>query len=58
MYHVHVLLNRFSGVMVSVLASSVVHHGFEPRLGQTKDYKNGICCFIAMHTALRGKSKD
>ena len=25
--------------MVSVLASSVVDRGFEPRSGQTKDYK-------------------
>jgi hypothetical protein len=25
--------------MVSVLASSAVDHGFEPRSGQTKDYK-------------------
>jgi hypothetical protein len=33
------------GVMVSVLALSAVDHGFEPRSGQTKDYKIGICCF-------------
>jgi hypothetical protein len=44
--------------MVSMLALSVVDHGFEPRLGQTKDYKIGICCFCAKHTALRSKSKD
>ena len=44
--------------MVSVLASSVVDRGFEPRSGQTKDYKIGICCFSAKHTALRRKSKD
>ena len=44
--------------MVSVLASSAVDDGFEPRLGQTKDYKIGICCFSAKHTALRRKSKD
>ena len=47
-----------SGVMVSVLTSSTVDHGFEPQLGQTKDYKIGICCFNAKHTALRRKSKD
>jgi hypothetical protein len=40
------------GVMVSVLASSAVDHGFEPRSGQTKDYKIGICCFSAKHAAL------
>jgi hypothetical protein len=39
------------GVMVSVLASSVVDHGFEPRSGQTKDYEIGICCFYAKHAA-------
>jgi hypothetical protein len=44
--------------MVSVLASSAVDHGFEPRSGQTKDYKIGICCFSAKHAALRSKSKD
>jgi len=27
-------------------------------LGQTKDYKIGICCFSAKHEALRRKSKD
>jgi len=26
-------------------------------LGQTKDYKIGICCFSAKHAALRRKSK-
>jgi hypothetical protein len=44
--------------MVSVLASSVVDRGFDPRSGQTKDYKIGICCFSAKHAALRRKSKD
>jgi hypothetical protein len=44
--------------MVSVLASSAVDRGFEPRSGQTKDYKIGICCFSAKHLAVRRKSKD
>jgi hypothetical protein len=43
--------------MVSVLASRVVDREFEPRSGQTKDYKIGICCFSAKHAALRRKSK-
>ena len=43
--------------MVSVLASSVVDHGFEPRSGQSKDYEIGVCCFSAKHAALRRKSK-
>jgi len=41
-----------------MLASGVVDRGFEPLLGQTKDYKIGICCFSAKHAALRRKSKD
>jgi hypothetical protein len=44
--------------MVSMLASSAVERGFEPRSGQTKDYKICICCFSAKHAALRRKSKD
>ena len=44
--------------MVSVPASSVVDRGFESRLGQTKDYKIGFCCFSAKHVAVRRKSKD
>ena len=51
-------MNRIGGVMVSVLASSAVDRGFEPRSGQTKNYKIGICCFSAKHAALRRKSKD
>ena len=47
-----------SCVIVSVLVLSVVDRGFESRSGQTKDYKIGICCFSAKHTALRRKSKD
>jgi hypothetical protein len=44
--------------MISKLASSAVGHGFEPRSGQTKDYKIVICYFSAKHAALRKKSKD
>jgi hypothetical protein len=43
--------------MVSMLLTSVVDHGFEPRSGQTKHCKIGICCFSAKHVALRRKSK-
>ena len=46
-------------VMISVLISSAIDCGFEPRSGQTKDYKIDICCcFPAKHAALRRKSKD
>ena len=44
--------------MVSVLASSVVDRGFEPRSGQIKDYTIGLCCFSAKYAALRSMSKD
>ena len=44
--------------MVRVLASIAVDREIERRSGQTKEYKIGICCFSAMHAALRKKSKD
>jgi hypothetical protein len=44
--------------MVSVLTSNVVDRWFEPRSGQTRDYKFGNCCFSAKHLTLRGKNKD
>ena len=50
--------NHSGGAMVSMLTSSAVDRGFEPRSNQTEDYKIGICCFSAKHAALRRKSKD
>jgi hypothetical protein len=50
--------NPIGGAIVSILASSAVNRQFEPRLGQTKDYEIGICCFSTKHTTLRKKSKD
>jgi hypothetical protein len=44
--------------MLSMLALGAVDCGFEPRSGQTKDYKIGICCFSAKHAALRRKNND
>jgi hypothetical protein len=38
--------NRIGGVMVSVLATRVVDHGFESKSGKTKDYKIDFCCFF------------
>jgi hypothetical protein len=35
-----------------------LNRGIEPRPGQTKDYKIGICCFSTKHAPLRRKSKD
>ena len=52
------IINRIGGIMVSMLALSAVNCGFEPRSGQTKDYKIGICFFSAKHAAFRRKSKD
>ena len=50
--------NRMGGGKVSVLASSAVDLGFEPRSLQAKDYEISICCCSAKHTTLRRKSKD
>ena len=47
---------RIGGVMVDVLVSSAVDREFEPRSGQAKDHKIGICWFSAKHSALRRKS--
>ena len=50
----------YSGVIDSVVASSVVDRGFESRSGQTNNYINlvGIRCLFAKHTLLRSKKKD
>jgi hypothetical protein len=50
--------NRIGSVMVSVLASSAINCGYEPRSGQTKEYKIGICCFSAKNASLKRKSND
>ena len=42
-----IIRSLIGGEMVSVLiTSSVVDGVFEPRLGQTKDYKIGTYCFL------------
>ena len=41
--------------MVNMLALRAVDRGFEPRSGQTKDYKINICFAYPL---IRGKSKD
>ena len=53
----HLDTNR-GGEMSSVLASSAVDRGFEPRSAQTKDYTIGICCISAKHAALKSINKD
>ena len=42
--------------MVSGLALNAVDRGLELRLGQTKDYEIGICCFSAKYTTLRRRA--
>ena len=51
-------MNCIGGAMVIVLDSIAVDRGFDPRSGQIKDYKIGICCFPSKHAALKRKSKD
>ena len=43
--------------MVSMVASSAVDCGFEPRSNQTKDYGIEMCCFYTKYASLRRKSK-
>ena len=50
-------IHHISGVMVSMLATSVIDRGFKSRSGQTIDYKIGICCFSAKHAELTSKRK-
>ena len=58
-YKSHQLLYyHIGGVMVSVLIPIVVDRELDPWSGQTKDYKNGICCLYAKLAALRKKSKE
>ena len=51
------LKNCIGDVMVSLLASSVVDRGFQPRSGQTKNNEIGSYCFSAKYATLRKKSK-
>ena len=57
-HSVPIIMNCSGDVMVRVHASSAVDRGFNPRSGQTKDYRIGICCFSAKHAALRSKNTD
>jgi hypothetical protein len=46
--------NRIGGIIVSVLVSSAIDRGFEPRLGKTKDYDK--ICILA--SPLSNKEQD
>ena len=52
------MYGRIGGIMVSVVASSALNHGFDPRLSQPKVYKIVICCFSTQHATLRRKNKN
>ena len=51
------LKDRIGGVIVSMLAWSVVDWGFKPR-SDKPDYKIDSRCFFSKHAALMNKSKD
>ena len=44
--------------MIRVFSSSAVDRGFDPKLGQMKDYNISISFFSTKHAALRSRSKD
>ena len=48
-------ITQIGSLIVSVLVSSAVDRGFEPRLCQTKDDEFGICCVSAKHALLSSK---
>ena len=47
---------HYIGHVCAVQHDHTADRGFEPRSGQIKDDKIGICCFSAKHTALRRTS--
>ena len=42
---------------IVIKMSNAVCRAFDPRSGQTKDYKIGICCFSTKHVALGERAK-
>ena len=49
--------NSIGGIIVSMLAASVVDVGSSPALVKPQD-KIGICCFSAKYETLRSKNKE
>jgi hypothetical protein len=47
LYTLHVMINLIGGAVVNMVVLTAVDRGFKPQLGQTKDYKIGICWFTA-----------
>ena len=46
MFEIH---NRIPGVMINVLPTSVVDHGFKPQSDQTKDYNKNVDVKFSVH---------
>ena len=53
-----IIRNCIDGVMVTMLTTSVVDHGFKAWSSQTKQYEVGICCFSAKQAALKMLKRD
>jgi hypothetical protein len=56
---IYILINRISGVMISVIPSSAINRGFEPRSSQTKDYTISILlttCYLLNFYSKTSKS--
>ena len=56
-YIIAASMNRIGGLMVSVLASSAVDRGFEPRSGQTKDFKFGFYLLLRLACIIKEKEQ-
>jgi hypothetical protein len=49
---------RIGGIMVCMPTSSAVDRASQTRLGQTKDYNIGTCCFSTRHTILWSRANN
>ena len=49
--------DRIGGAMVNVIDLCAADHGFEPRSGQTRDYKISTCCYPTNHALSNINSK-
>jgi hypothetical protein len=54
---IYIFISLHGGVMVIMLTSIAVNHGFEPWSGQIKDYKISICCFSTNHAVLKKEQR-
>ena len=52
------LLNRLSGTMVNMKASSAVARGLDSRSGEINDLQIGMCCFSAKQIILQVRNND